>query len=53
MLLRKKSTQIKEHPSWEASINTNFVSMDSFTPVYTRLHSSTLVHIRLDSSTVV
>ena len=49
-LLRQKSTQIKEHPSWEASTNFNKNFFDPFTFVYTRLYSSRLVHNRLDSS---
>ena len=47
MLLREKSTQIKEHPSWEASINIKKI----FWFVYTKLHSSTLVCFRLQSFT--
>ena len=51
MLLRDKSTQIKEHPSWEVSINIpNFLFFHSFTFVYTRLHLSRLVYNRVDSS---
>ena len=50
MLLTEKSMQIKEHPSWEASININ-IYICIF--VYFRLHSSTLVYIREDSSTIV
>ena len=46
--------QIKEHPSWEDSINIKKVFFDSFTLVYVRLdsssNSSTLVYIRLNSS---
>ena len=45
MILREKPTQIKEHPSWEASIN---IKKKRF--VYISLHSSTLVYIRLNSS---
>ena len=48
-LLRQKSTQIKEHPSWEASTNFNKNFFDPFT----FLPSSTLVYIRLDLSTIV
>ena len=51
MHLREKSTRIKEHPSWEASINTKNIFFDSFTLVYIRLDSSSdsfaLVYIRL------
>ena len=43
MLLRKKSTQIKEHTSWEASINIKKIFFDSFTLVFIRLDSSTFV----------
>ena len=45
--MRKKSTQIKEHPSWEASTNTK---KKLFWLVYTRLHSSTFF---CDSSSFV
>ena len=41
MLLREKSTQIQEDPSWEASINIKKKFFDSFTLIYIRLHSST------------
>ena len=43
----EKSTQIEEHPSWEASIN---IKKKFFWFVYTRLHSSRLVYNCLDSS---
>ena len=44
MLLREKSTQIKEHLSWEASINMEkYIFFDSFTLVYIRLHSPIFV----------
>ena len=39
----EKSTQIKEHPSWEASINIKKKFFDSFTLVYIRLELSTMV----------
>ena len=66
MLLKEKSTQIKEHPFWKASINIKSF-FDSFTLVYIRLDSptiilihlhlfsvsSTLVNIRLHSSRLV
>ena len=49
--------QIKEHPSWEASINIKKSFFDSFTLVYIRLDlsgdSSTLVYIHLHSSELV
>ena len=53
MLLREKSTQIQEDPSWEASINIkkNFlIRLHSSTFVFTRLHSSRLFCDRLDLS---
>ena len=59
MLWRDKSTQIKEHLSWEASTNIKkrIFFFDLFTLVYIRLHSSsdssTLVYIRLHPSTLV
>ena len=45
------STQVKEHPFWEASVNIkkNFF-FGSLTLVYICLHSSTFVYNRLDSS---
>ena len=39
--------QIKEHPSWEGSINIKKKFFDSFTLVYICLHSSTFVYTRL------
>ena len=51
MLLSEKSTQIKEHLSWEASINMNNNKKIWF--VYTCLDSSTLVYIGLDSSAIL
>ena len=57
MLLRDKSTQIKEQPSWEAAINIKIFFFDSFILVYIRLDSSTtvqwLVYTRLHLSTLV
>ena len=50
MLLSEKSTQIKEHLSWEASIN---VKKIFFWFVYTCLDLSTLVYIGLDSSAIL
>ena len=51
MLLGDKPTQIKEHPSWEASINIK----KKIWFVYTRAYSSRLVYDRLvtDPSTLV
>ena len=66
MPLSEKSTQTKQHLSWEASINIKFflIRLHSSTFVYNSLHSSTifcncldlssdsstLIYIRLDSS---
>ena len=45
------STQVKEHPFWEASVNIKKkIFFDSLTLVYICLHSSTFVYNRLDSS---
>ena len=40
MLLREKSMQIKEHTSWEASINIKKSFLDLYTLLYIRLHLS-------------
>ena len=43
MLLREKSAQIKEHSSWEASINIQKVFFDLFTLAYICLHLATFI----------
>ena len=50
MVLREKSTKIKEHPSSEISVNIKkffLICLHSSRFVYTRLHSSRIVYNRL------